>query len=58
MEAVQSFPLSGQLIGQINFSHVCLIPKVKNPERMTDLRPIALCNVIYKICAKVITNRL
>lgn len=56
--AVQHFFLSGQMLRSMNFTHVCLIPKVKNPERMSDLRPIALCNVLYKICAKVITNRL
>lgn len=55
---MQSFMHTGNLLSQINYTHVCLIPKVKNPDKMTDLRPIALCNVLYKICAKVITNRL
>ncbi|KAL6132909.1 hypothetical protein ACLB2K_065148 [Fragaria x ananassa] len=56
--AVQSFLHSGQILKQINFTHICLIPKVPSPEHMSDLRPIALCNVIYKICSKVIANTL
>ncbi|KAL6179181.1 hypothetical protein ACLB2K_050697 [Fragaria x ananassa] len=56
--AVQNFLQSGQLLREINFTHICLIPKVPNPEHMSDLRPIALCNVIYKICSKVLANRL
>lgn len=56
--AVKSFLSSGQLLGQVNFTHICLIPKVKNASSMPNLYPIALYNVVYKICAKVLANRL
>lgn len=35
-----------------------LIPKVSVPEFFTQLRPISLCIVPYKILSKVIVNRL
>lgn len=35
-----------------------LIPKVGCPKNITQYRPIALCNVIYKVISKVLTNRL
>lgn len=35
-----------------------MIPKVKDPSAVKDYRPISRCNVIYKIAARAITNRL
>ena len=57
-EAVLSSLNSGSLLKSINHTFISLILKVKNPERVTEFRPISLCNVIYKIISKVIANML
>ena len=57
-QAVLSCLNSGSILRSINHTFISLIPKVKNPERVTEFRPISLCNVIYKIVSKVIANRL
>lgn len=43
---------------KLNDTHICLIPKTKNPQKVTEYHPISLCNVIYRILAKVLANRL
>jgi hypothetical protein len=41
-----------------NETTIVLILKTKNPERITEYKPVSLCNVLYKIISKVLTNRL
>lgn len=49
---------SGSIPPQLNQIAIVLIPKRSHLQSMNDLRPISLCNVIYKIIAKMLANRL
>lgn len=37
---------------------ICLTPKVEGPATVKDYRPISLCSFLYKICAKMLANRM
>ena len=41
----------------LNSTFIALIPKCFKPESFTD-RPISRCALVYKIIAKVISNRI
>lgn len=45
-------------IREVNETLIVLIPKIDNPSHLKHFRPLSLCNVIYKILIKVITNHL
>lgn len=42
----------------LNNTNIVLFPKREEPEKMTNLQPIALCNVVYNVIAKTLENRL
>ena len=44
-QAIISILYSGYMLRKINYIHIAVIPKVKTPKRITDFRPISLCNV-------------
>ncbi|KAK2661510.1 hypothetical protein Ddye_000084 [Dipteronia dyeriana] len=47
----------GGLVEDFNSTIITLIPKIQAPEAVSDFRSFSLCNVLYKIIAKFITNR-
>lgn len=52
--AVQSFFLFGFLPTGINATILSLIPKTEEAQSMKDYRPIACCNLNYKVISKVL----
>ena len=55
---VKAFLNGGTMLKGWNETTVVLIPKLQNPERLKDLQPISLCNVVYKVVSKVLSNNL
>ncbi|GKV32053.1 hypothetical protein SLEP1_g40686 [Rubroshorea leprosula] len=58
VEFLQEFQENSKLVKGINNSFIVLMPKVDNPQKIEDYRPISLIGVIYKILAKILANRL
>ena len=58
IKAVREFFRTSIMPEGVNETVIILIPKVDEHVRMTDFRPISLCNVVYKIVAKCLLNRL
>lgn len=58
VDAVLDFFHGGTLSRSYTSSFLVLIPKVEQPISMSDFRPISLCNFIYKIIARIFSDRL
>ncbi|GJZ52696.1 RNA-directed DNA polymerase, eukaryota, reverse transcriptase zinc-binding domain protein [Tanacetum coccineum] len=56
--AIKEFFSSGKLLGEVNATLISLVPKSLTPQKVSDFRPIACCNVVYKCISKILTNRI
>lgn len=58
LDLVNGFLRTGSFDQRLNVTNICLISKTEKSTRMTELRPISLCNVAYKIMSKVLRQHL
>lgn len=58
MNVVEDSRLDRTILKVLKTSFISLIPKQDNAQNPDRFRPIALCNVVYKIISKVVANRL
>ncbi|GKU90554.1 hypothetical protein SLEP1_g4537 [Rubroshorea leprosula] len=55
---VQEFHEHCKIVKGSNASFIVLIPKLENPQKIEEYRPISLIGVMYKILVKLLANRL
>lgn len=56
--AVTYFFEHGSMPTSWGHTYIALIPKKDNPKLVTNYHPITLCNVSYKIIAKILANKM
>ena len=55
-EVVEESRIQGFVSGSLDDTFIALIPKSGKPKSFNDFKPISLCNLMYKIITKVISN--
>ena len=58
LSAIDSTRVSSYIPPSLNSTFLALIPKKDKPRTFADFRPISLCNLLYKLIAKVIAGRI
>ncbi|XP_039029055.1 uncharacterized protein LOC120163114 [Hibiscus syriacus] len=58
VNAIKYFFQETFILLALNATTIALIPKVSNPNKVRDFRPISYCSVIYKTITKILVKRL
>lgn len=58
MADFKAFEHPGQLARGCNSAFITLIPKVSDPQLVTEYKPISLVSLQYKVLSKLLANRL
>lgn len=58
IKLVQQFFTASSLPPEINETFIFLLPKGINPSKATGFRPFSLCNVRYRVIAKILVDRI
>lgn len=56
--AIRDFFINGKILKRINAIVISLIPKVEAPNTIQEYRPIACCNMVYKVISKLLVSKL
>ncbi|XP_039040642.1 uncharacterized protein LOC120178964 [Hibiscus syriacus] len=58
LKAVKYFFQESFIYPTFNSTTIALIPKMPNPSKVSDFRPISCCSVIYKAITKILVDRI
>lgn len=47
---------TGVVSESLSSTFISLTPKIKQPQKVSNFRPISLCNVVSKLISKVLVN--
>ena len=54
---IQTMFITSRILEDLTQVKLALIPKVPNPETVSQPQPISLCNTLYKLLTKILVNR-
>lgn len=58
MNLFAHFYANDDVLVDLNYTYIGLLPKIHKVNQMKDFQPIILRNLIYKLISKVLSNRL